>query len=67
MKKNKKQVSILSVGKDYETIGEFFSDKTHSIISLKCSFVLSASTVKIICFKNCKACLSSIRLLKHTS
>lgn len=66
--KNEKQVFLLSAGKDYEIMGrEFFSDKTHSIIFLKCSFPLSASTVKIICFKNCKTHLSRITIPKHIS
>lgn len=47
--------------------GGSFSDKTHRIISLKCSFLLSASTVKIICFKNCKTHLSGITIQKHIS
>lgn len=47
--------------------GSFFSDKTHSIIFLKCSFPLSASTVKILCFKNCKTHLSRITIPKHIS
>lgn len=47
--------------------GGSFSDKTHSIISLKCTFLLSASTVKIICFKNCKIHLSGITIQKHIS
>lgn len=47
--------------------GGSFSDKTHRIISLKCSFLLSASSVKIICFKNCKTHLSGITIQKHIS